>query len=384
MLGNLRTKRACKNEQVDYHILQPDDLRCLVNSDHLAIVADAVFFQHKPPAHHIEKPERLAAVYKLLGQQRYRQTLTFIKPRPATLAELTLVHDLDYLTKVRELAARGWGYLSPDTYLDSDTYTTAAYAAGSCLELADLIMAGKFFRGMAFIRPPGHHADRREGRGFCIFNNAALVARHLIVNHKLERILIVDWDLHHGNGTQAIFYDSNQALYFSTHQYPFYPGTGWITEVGVGAGEGYTINLAFPEGCGDRVYLKAFREILAPVVEQYRPQFVIVSNGFDLLAEDPIGSMLVSPAGLAQLSKVVRELADHYAEARLLHVFEGGYSTRNLDRTLNGLISSLSAQGPAPELEPIIENQEGEKIIAQVKILAAKYWRFPNGNIATD
>src|ERR1700732_346452 len=199
-------------------------------------------------------------------------------------------------------------YFDPDTHTSPDSYQTALLAAGGVLTAVEAVMDGAADNAFAIVRPPGHHALPTRAMGFCLFNNVAIAARYLIRRRGLKRVLVIDWDVHHGNGIQDIFYDSSEVLYFSTHQFPFYPGTGALDEIGFGAGAGYTVNAPMPATFGDDEYLRIFDDVLAPVVRQYCPEFILVSSGFDAHFRDPLGGMQVTEAGFAALAQRVKRL----------------------------------------------------------------------------
>jgi acetoin utilization deacetylase AcuC-like enzyme len=258
--------------------------------------------------------------------------------RPITDAELFRVHTPDYLRIVAEDVADGLVVLSTgDTAIKGEaTLDAARRAAGGLLLAVDAVCTGRVENAFAVVRPPGHHATPSKGMGFCLFNNVALAARHAQTTHGLERVLIVDWDVHHGNGTQETFYEDASVLFFDTHQSPLYPGSGHADETGRGAGEGFTINCPFPAGAGRREIVGAFRDQLVPAADRFRPQIVLVSAGFDSRVGDPLGRFTLTDADFAELTGIIREIADRHAGGRIVSTLEGGYA-------LAGLASAAAA-----------------------------------------
>jgi len=310
------------------------------------VVADPRYAAHAGPAGHPERPERLAAVDGALD--RFGAALVRRRPRPAEPDELLAVHDRAHLELVRRAAAAGSGQLDPDTFVSPASYDVALLAAGGSVDLALRVASGDARAGFAAVRPPGHHAERDRAMGFCLFNNAAIAARAVQREAGVERVLILDWDVHHGNGTQHTFEADPSVLYVSTHQYPFYPGTGAVGEIGFGRGEGATLNIPMPAGCGDAEYIGVFQRIIAPAARAFRPDYWIISCGFDAHEDDPLAAMRVTQSGYAALTAIVRSLADELSGGRMLFVLEGGYSLRGLREGVEALIAGLLADAPAP------------------------------------
>jgi len=265
------------------------------------------------------------------------ERLCALTPRPAAEEDLRLVHSPDYLRVVERDVAQGEGVLSTgDTDLSARSLEAARLAAGGVLAAVDAVAAGRVRRAFCAVRPPGHHASADRGMGFCIFNNVALAARWAQRRHGAQRVLIADWDVHHGNGTQAIFYADPSVFFFSTHQWPAYPGTGAAGETGAGAGRGFTLNCPFAPGAGGREIVSAFRERLLPAMRRFQPDFVLVSAGFDSRAGDPLGRFTLSDDDFAELTRLLIGVAEEYAGGRLVSVLEGGYA-------LDGLASAAGA-----------------------------------------
>jgi acetoin utilization deacetylase AcuC-like enzyme len=233
---------------------------------------------------------------------------------------------MGFISYIQAFAERGGGWLDADTVVSPASYDAALYAAGGAIKAVDGVMSGEVESAFALVRPPGHHAMRWEAMGFCLFNNIAIAAKHALTQYQLERILIIDFDVHHGNGTQDAFYHDPSVLYFSTHQYPFYPGSGRVDETGAGLGEGYTVNVPLPGWCGDREYLKVFEEILAPVARRFSPQLILVSAGYDAHWSDDISQMQLSATGFAQMVDILKNLAQELCHGRIVFALEGGYN----------------------------------------------------------
>ncbi|MBN2054480.1 histone deacetylase [bacterium] len=338
----------------------------------IGVVASKRFLLHEPDEYHIEHPMRLSAIHRVLDAPPWHSRLRRTMLQEATIEQLSTTHDIDYINEVAGRSAAGKGYINPDTYINEHSYRLACLAAGSCIALADSIVAQEVESGIAFVRPPGHHAERNQAKGFCLFNNLAVTAHHLLWRHGLERILIVDWDLHHGNGTQDAFYGDDRVLFFSTHQFPFFPGSGWVSEIGTGKGMGFTINVPFAADQGNRSYLTAFEDLLIPVAERFAPQFILVSHGFDILEHDPIGSMRVSIGGLIAMLHALRSLARRSCQGRLQLILEGGYDLRNLREGTRAMLEYLCDDvRPAVQLN---DHEPGQAMVRQARTILRDYW----------
>jgi acetoin utilization deacetylase AcuC-like enzyme len=234
--------------------------------------------------------------------------------------------------------------------MSADSYEAALYAAGGVIRATEAVMDGEVSSAFALVRPPGHHAIRERAMGFCLFNNLAIAAKYALARYELERVLIVDFDVHHGNGTQSTFYDNPQVLYISTHEYPFYPGTGSIEETGGETAEGATINIPLPSGSGDAEYLKAFEQIIAPAAMRFKPQLILVSAGYDAHWADKLALMQVSVTGFAQMVKIIKRLGDELCDGRLVLTLEGGYDltalATSVKATLNVLLGNTAIEDP--------------------------------------
>ncbi len=288
-----------------------------------ALFYHPAFLEHST-GRHPESADRLRGIVSALEALGYPES-ALIRPEPVDLELLAEVHDPRYIAQVRQLAEQGGGMWDLDTVISPGSYKAAILGAGAAVAAVDSAMRGAR-ASFALVRPPGHHALYDAAMGFCLFNNVAVAAQHAVRSHALERVLIVDWDVHHGNGTQDFFYSRPDVLFFSTHQYPFYPGTGAARETGHAAGKGYTVNVPLSAGTGDAGYRLAFAEILVPLAHRYKPQLILISAGYDAHMADPLGGMAVTTAGFSALAGMVRRLADSIAECegRVAAILEGG------------------------------------------------------------
>jgi len=290
-----------------------------------------IYLKHETGTGHPERPERLTAIVARLKEKGLLNELVALKPVPASTEWLRTVHTQEYIERVRKDCPGGIGYVdSQDSPASVDSYQVALNAVGGVQSAIDAVMEGEIRNAFCAIRPPGHHATKDKAMGFCLFNNVAIAAKYIQQKHKLARVLIVDWDVHHGNGTQAIFDEDPTVCYFSVHQSPFYPGTGNAEDKGVGNGLGSKINVPLPAGCGDADYRKAFEERLKPAAAAFKPDFVLISAGFDAADGDTLGGMKVTPQGYAELTRIVKGIAEASCNGRLVSMLEGGYNTEAL------------------------------------------------------
>jgi acetoin utilization deacetylase AcuC-like enzyme len=302
-----------------------------------AIAADPICREHLAGREHPERPERYDAVYEALQQNGLLARMTPLAARAATEDELALCHRREYLALARHDAESGYPYLSTgDTDLTANSWQVACRAVGAALNAVDSVLAGETSNAFCLVRPPGHHANTARGMGFCVFNNIAVAARYAQRKHGVGRILIVDWDVHHGNGTQDIFYADPSVYFFSTHQWPLYPGTGRADETGDGVAEGTTMNRPFPAGSGRAEILGAVEQHLVPAMASYRPELVLISAGFDSRIGDLLGRFTLTDEDFADLTRAMREVADRSAGGRVVSMLEGGYN-------LSGLASAAAA-----------------------------------------
>ncbi len=339
------------------------------------VVFDRRYMDHRMGAYHPESPARIEALNRMLEESPPRPFLS-LEPRPATEEEVCRVHERGYFELIRSTTGREMVFLDPDTSAGPLTFATALLAAGGLLESVDRIMDGTVGNALALVRPPGHHAEASEARGFCIFNNVAIAAEHLVRKHRLRKILIVDWDLHHGNGTQHAFYARRDVLYFSTHQYPYFPGTGSLGETGTGEGFGYNLNVPLRPGKDDGDYLAVYRKILEPVARAYEPEFVLVSAGFDICAGDPLGGMAVTREGIGHLASLLLGIACRFAGGRVAFVLEGGYELMALVEGVAEVLIRLSSPGASDVPEAKISGRVRAELAAGLEV-AGRTWDLP-------
>jgi acetoin utilization deacetylase AcuC-like enzyme len=319
----------------------------------LLVADDRLFDEHRPRGYHPERPERLGAARRALFRAETAGIpARRIEARDATLEELYEAHDRGYVDTLAALSGRE-ARIDADTYVSARSVEAARRAAGAAATLVESLVDGDggTTLGVALLRPPGHHATREVGMGFCLFNNAA-VAAYAALRKGLSRVAIVDWDVHHGNGTQDIFWDDGRVLYLSLHQFPFYPGTGAAEEVGESDGKGATVNIPLSAGAGDAVYSAAFKEIVEPVLADHAPELVIVSAGFDAHERDPLAAMRVTAHGYATMARSVARAAAASAGGRVAVLLEGGYDLGALEDSLFETLSALSSGEGAHAQEP--------------------------------
>jgi acetoin utilization deacetylase AcuC-like enzyme len=300
------------------------------------------YLLHEAGDWHPESPERLRAIVSHLDHVGLTRKLRLIRPEPAADDWILLVHSREHLEDLAEPVRSPPRFLDPDTRMSADSYRVAKLAVGGALAAVDAVLAGEVRSAFCALRPPGHHALRNRAMGFCLFNNIAVAARYAQRRYGLERVLIADWDVHHGNGTQAIFYEDPTVFYFSTHQYPFYPGTGAAHETGAGQGKGYTLNAPLAAGSGDQEIIGAFRDKLVPAAEAFRPELVLISAGFDAHRDDPLAQLRATEAGYAELTRIVMRLADRFAGGRMVSLLEGGYNLQALARSIEAHLTALA------------------------------------------
>jgi acetoin utilization deacetylase AcuC-like enzyme len=315
----------------------------------VAIVRDPLYLKHSNGPMHPEGPQRLVTIDRMLSEFPLKEFLADIPPRDAAFEELAWIHEPDYIRRIEQTRERSFTVLDPDTSATSDSYAAALRAAGGTMAAAQAVLSGSYPAAFAFVRPPGHHAEAGRAMGFCLFNNVAVAAAYALRRHGVKRVLIVDWDVHHGNGTMHSFYETDEVLYFSIHQYPHYPGTGRIDEIGRGAGRGYTVNVPLYGGQGDADYLYLFGELLLPLAREYAPQLILVSAGFDTHRNDPLAGMGLSSGVYGRLTAILQQLSEECCPGRLALTLEGGYDHTALREGVASVLSSLIRgrdQGP--------------------------------------
>jgi acetoin utilization deacetylase AcuC-like enzyme len=303
------------------------------------------YLAHDMGKGHPESPERLRAIMARLEEGGVHSRLVHIKPEPADDEWVTRTHTGRYVEYLKSRSPdSGRVSLDPDTSMSRGSLAAAYLAVGGALRAADAIMAGTVDHAFCAVRPPGHHAEADRAMGFCLFNNVAIAARYLQGRYGVNRVLIVDWDVHHGNGTQHSFYEDPSVLFFSTHQYPHYPGTGRATESGAGQGQGFTLNVPMPAGLGDEEYHEVFERVLVPAADAFEPEFVIISAGFDAHRDDPLADMGLTEEGYARLTGIVAGIARRHSRGRILSCLEGGYNlialAASVERHILGLLEA--------------------------------------------
>jgi acetoin utilization deacetylase AcuC-like enzyme len=303
------------------------------------VIAHPEYRRHLTAPGHPERPERLEAIETLLRRTPLWDAVDHREPEPVDEDALARIHARSYIRLVREVAASGGGYLDPDTPVSPSSYDVARLAAGGAVLAVDTVMGGQGGVAFALLRPPGHHAGVGEGRGFCLFNNAALAARLAIEAHAARRVFILDWDVHHGNGTQEIFYRDPAVVCCSLHQEAWYPGTGALEETGEGPGEGATINIPLPAGVGDGGYRHLFEEVVLPLLRAVAPSLILISAGFDAHHADPLGGMMLTARGFGAMARLVREVA---GTTPIVALLEGGYDLDALARSVAATLEALT------------------------------------------
>jgi acetoin utilization deacetylase AcuC-like enzyme len=339
-----------------------------------ALVADRRYLDHYAGRVHPERPERVAVMIEMAGHLK-RPDLKVYAPRAATRAELELCHGSDYIAAVEHTATLERSNFDPDTHTSRETCKTATLAAGGVLTAVEAVMAGEAHNAFAIVRPPGHHAMANRAMGFCFFNNVSIAAAALIANHGLKRVLILDWDVHHGNGTQDLFYASPEVLYMSLHQYPFYPGSGLFEEVGAGAGAGYTVNVPLPATFGDDEYLRVFDNVLMPIARQFKPEFVLISAGFDCHYRDPLGGMRVTEQGFLAMTRRMKRLAAECCGGRVVAALEGGYDLKALADSGRAVIDELGREDDE-SIERVDEGARVIPIIERAQYFHEQFWKI--------
>jgi acetoin utilization deacetylase AcuC-like enzyme len=335
-------------------------------------VYDPLYLEHEYPGHP-ERPDRLRAIMQHLEESGTLAAMTPIEPRDATADDLTLVHDAALVERIAGLtpgARPVW--LDADTYVSARSYDAALRAVGGVLSAVDSVMDKTLDSAFCLVRPPGHHATPSQAMGFCLFNNVAVAAAHLLERRGLERVAIIDFDVHHGNGTQDIFYRDGRVLYFSTHQYPHYPGTGHWTEIGEDAGRGAIINVPLPPGAGDREARMTYEQVCVPAVRRFRPQFLLVSAGFDAHFADPLANLLYSCRGYYEIATMLKQLADELCEGRIVYALEGGYDLQAISWSAQACIDSLIGRELAEDPlgpGPAVRGPEIDDLVAEARRL---------------
>ncbi len=342
-----------------------------------ALFYDPIFLEHDTGFGHPERAERLTAILAALREHGLADMLDMRSPTPAAVSDIELVHPRGYIEGVKRMAESGGGYLDMDTSLSPLTYEAALKAAGAALQAVDGVFSGDFDNAFCLVRPPGHHAEPSRGMGFCIFNNIAIACRYAMRDYDVERIMVLDWDAHHGNGVQDTFYEDPRLLYVSFHQYPHYPGSGGSSEVGRGEGTGYTVNFPFPAGTGEEVFLAAMDKVVLPIAREYKPQLIGIAAGFDAHYADPLCSLRLSALSYFKISELLQELADEYAGGKVLATLEGGYGLSGISAAVsNTLCSFLGRDAVADDSADGTGESRLERGMAIVQETGANHSRY--------
>lgn len=349
-----------------------------------AVVFSPKYYAHDTGRGHPESAKRLASIITEL--RRWKPSTNnhwqFVSPQMARLEDIALVHGIDYISFIQKFCKSGGGILdSGDTVASRESFKVALLAVGGAIKAVDLVFREEFKNAFALVRPPGHHAGKFSACGFCIFNNVAIAAKHLLARHGLKRVLILDIDAHHGNGTQEIFYDTEKVLYISLHQDPRgFPGTGFTDEIGEGEGLGYNVNIPLPFGTNDSVYLKAFKEIVMPIANQYKPQFVLVSAGLDGHYMDFIGNLKLSGVCYQKIYEMITSLALAICNGKLVSILEGGYNPKIVGKIAATTTAVMSGEHYQFEDNMQVPSQrvvkKGKKVIEEVKKVHSTFWNL--------
>ena len=292
---------------------------------------DDIYLTHDTGSFHPETSERLVSIRNRISGADWFKEITVLKAKEAELETISLVHDKGYIETVRRECEAGFmGLSTGDTVICKESFYVAKMAAGGVLAAVDAVVGGKAKNAFCAVRPPGHHASQYRGMGFCIFNNIAVAAKYAQKKYKLDKVLIADWDVHHGNGTQDVFYKDDTVYFMSTHQWPLYPGTGRSSETGEGKGKGFTMNRPFPAGSGNNEIIGAFRDDLLPAAKKFKPDLVLISAGFDSRVDDPLGGFNIDDEGFRELTRIMIEISKISGKGRLISILEGGYNLRGL------------------------------------------------------
>ena len=337
----------------------------------LILIHTERFAEHQTPPGHPERPER-ADVFDAIVN-RWRDRVEVVAPRAATREQLLRVHDGDYLRRISETAGRATK-LDADTYTSPESHEIALLAAGAAVDAVERVMGGSHRAAAALVRPPGHHAERDRAMGFCLFNNIAIAAAHARAIGA-AKVAIIDYDVHHGNGTQHIFETDPSVLYLSIHQFPFYPGTGAADEIGLGEGEGFTVNLPLEAGAVDEDYQAVFEAVVLPVLDQFEPDLLLVSAGFDAHQSDPLGGMRVTTQAFAAMTAALRRVAEECCRGRMVVLTEGGYDLHALAASLDVVLDAMTGPAAAPAWPSSdVASARGLVTIDRVRPLLSRFW----------
>jgi acetoin utilization deacetylase AcuC-like enzyme len=337
-----------------------------------AVVVDKEYLKHQPGESHPERPERVKVLLDL-ADELDRGKFQVLAPKPAQRFDIEATHGKEYVRLIESTAAHDAYALDGDTITCRDSFAVSVLAVGGFLNLIDAIAAKEFTNGFALVRPPGHHALRHRAMGFCLFNTMAIGAEYVQRVHGAKKVMIMDWDVHHGNGTQDAFYVDPSVLFISTHQFPYYPGSGAVNETGAGAGAGFTINIPLPAGCADTEYLEVFQDIVVPAAERFEPDWILVSAGFDPHRRDPLGGMDVTEKGFGAMAKRLLALADRFSNARIAFLLEGGYDLAALKNSVAAVLNAM--QNSAARADERFDSSPSriEPLIRRIRQVHEKY-----------
>jgi acetoin utilization deacetylase AcuC-like enzyme len=337
-----------------------------------AVVVDREYLKHDPGEFHPERPERIQVLLDLANELD-AGNFQLLPPRTATRTEIEACHDPTYIRLLESTSRENHYALDGDTVTCRDSFGVGLLAVGGLLRILDSIAAGESQNGFALVRPPGHHALGDRAMGFCLFNTIAIGAEHLKRVYGAKKILIADWDVHHGNGTQDMFYEDPSVLFISTHQYPYYPGTGAVDEVGVNAGEGYTINIPLPAGCADPEYVYVFEDIIVPAASNFEPDWILVSAGFDSHRRDPLGGMGVTEAGFRAMAQMLLRVAERYSGGKIAFLLEGGYDLLALRNSVAAVLETMQQRIPAADDKTSSASNALKPLIRRIRQVREKY-----------
>jgi acetoin utilization deacetylase AcuC-like enzyme len=339
------------------------------------VVWDPIYLEHVTDEGHPDHPRRLRRLYDCLQAPQTSGYFSTLLPEPASDQEILLVHSQAYLKQVKETVGKGEAALSADTLTCDRSFHVAAMAAGGVIKAIDRVLDGVSSNALVLCRPPGHHAEQTRAMGFCIFNNVAIGAMAARKKMGLARVMVVDWDLHHGNGTQHIFERDPSVFFFSTHQFPHYPGTGHLTETGLGPGEGTTMNVPLMKGCGDGEFIAIYQRLLMPVARAFKPELILVSAGLDIHAADPLGAMNVTPNGFAGLTRLMLDLAGEICNGRVVFCLEGGYDADAMTSGVLAMIDELTGR-TTTDVNALAAVADANRIATVIRRCAHVHGRF--------
>lgn len=337
-----------------------------------AVVVDKEYLKHQPGESHPERPERVQVLLDLADSLDGAK-FQLLPPLAARRSDIEATHGADHVKLIESTARHNRFALDGDTITCRDSYGVSLLAVGGFLRVLDAVAAQECRNGFALVRPPGHHALRNRAMGFCLFNTMAIGAEYLKRNHGAKKILIVDWDVHHGNGTQDAFYDDPSVLFISSHQYPYYPGSGAAQEVGSGAGAGFTVNIPLPAGCADPEYAQAFHDIVVPAAQWFAPDWILVSAGFDPHRRDPLGGMGVSDAGFAYMARRLLGLAENFTDGKIAFLLEGGYDLAGLRGSVAAVLESMQSTAAPLADGPKLSDSQIAPLIRHIQQLHERY-----------